>query len=96
LRPLSGEVAEWSKALDWNSSNVQKAFVGSNPTLSAKFVRRPGAGRRTQSAAAGQKIRTMIGRRTGLDEVLITISPRIDRPVTNVFGAAAWIVQVTS
>ena len=28
-------MAEWSKALDWNSSNVQKAFVGSNPTLSA-------------------------------------------------------------
>ncbi len=31
----NGEVAEWSKALDWNSSNTQKVFVGSNPTLSA-------------------------------------------------------------
>ena len=30
-----GEVAERSKALDWNSSNTQKVFVGSNPTLSA-------------------------------------------------------------
>ena len=32
---LIGEVAERSKALDWNSSNTQKVFVGSNPTLSA-------------------------------------------------------------
>jgi hypothetical protein len=28
-------VAERSKALDWNSSNTHKVFVGSNPTLSA-------------------------------------------------------------
>ena len=41
FRTLSGEVAEWSKALDWNSSNVQKAFVGSNPTLSANNAQRP-------------------------------------------------------
>jgi thiamine biosynthesis lipoprotein len=37
-------VAEWSKALDWNSSNIQKVFVGSNPTLSANQSRRPSRG----------------------------------------------------
>jgi hypothetical protein len=32
-------MAERLKALDWKSSNIPKVFVGSNPTLSAKFLR---------------------------------------------------------
>ena len=40
---LSGEVAEWTKALAWRASG-QKCPVGSNPTLSA-ILKVPGCAR---------------------------------------------------
>jgi len=45
-------VAERSKALDWNSSNIQKVFVGSNPTLSASTTERPARGVRLWGSTA--------------------------------------------
>ena len=38
-RFLHGEVAEWTKALDWSSSRRLYRLVGSNPTLSATTSR---------------------------------------------------------
>jgi hypothetical protein len=34
-----GDVAEWSKALAWKVSIRQKRIEGSNPSVSASFVR---------------------------------------------------------
>ncbi len=34
-----GEMAEWSKARAWRARKRQKRFKGSNPFLSASFIR---------------------------------------------------------
>ena len=53
-----GEVAEWSKALDWSSSRRLYRLVGSNPTLSASHRQRPGNGALSVARGTGGLMRT--------------------------------------
>ena len=73
-------MAEWSKALDWNSSNIQKVFVGSNPTLSASISERPARGVRLWGSTAVRDHRRL--RRFCVASILLGFLCACDRGAT--------------
>ena len=38
---MNGKMTEWSKVYAWKAYKPQKGFVGSNPTLSARYGKVP-------------------------------------------------------